>query len=110
MLPPAEVIEFTAAADAPPMTIGPCGLPAKSVMLGGRVGSRAGESKLNAARENPARNVLMSWGEKTWVSCALNTRLRRTAMVPKNGFVRGERLRPSSPVATAVKVSLAEMF
>src|SRR5216684_3546322 len=81
MPPPAEVIEFTAAADAPPMTIGPGGLPAKSVTSGGIVGSRAGESNQNAARENPARIELMSCGEKAWVSCTLMTWLRSRAIV-----------------------------
>src|SRR2546422_2274538 len=109
MPPPAEVIEFTAAADAPPITMGPGGLPANRVMSGGR-GTMVGESKLNAARENPVRTVLRSRGEKTWVSCALLTWLRRNAMVPKNGFVRGDVLSPSSTVAAAVEVSLSETF
>src|SRR3989475_13262114 len=53
MPPPAGVNEFTAAAEAPPMAMGPDGLPAKSVRSGVRVGSRAGESYQNTARENP---------------------------------------------------------
>src|SRR6266404_4951607 len=109
MPPPAEVVEFTAAADAPPITMGPGGFPAKSVMSGGR-GTMAGESKLNAARENPARTVLRSRGEKMWVSCTLLTWLRRNARVPKNGFVRGEVLSPSSTVYAEVRVSLLEMI
>ena len=110
MPPPAGVKEFTAAAEAPPMAMGPDGLPAKSVRFGARVGSRAGESYQNTARENPARTVLMSCGEKAWVSCRLSTWLRSRATVPKSGLMRGERLYPSSPVAAAVKVSLVEMF
>src|SRR6266436_6776744 len=109
MPPPAEVIEFTAAADAPPITMGPGGLPANRVMSGG-MGTMVGESKLNAARENPVLAVLRSRGEKTWVSCALLTWLRRNAMVPKNGFVRGEVLSPSSTVYAEVRVSLLEMI
>src|SRR6266699_6344006 len=109
MPPPAEVIEFTAAADAPPITMGPGGLPAKSVISGGR-GTSVGESKLNAARENPVRAVLRSRGEKTWVSCTLATWLRSNAIVPKNGLVRGEVLSQSSTVYAAVRLSLPEMF
>ncbi len=109
MPPPAEVIEFTAAADAPPITMGPGGLPVKSVMSAGR-GTMAGESKLNAARENPARTVLRSCGEKTWVSCALMTWLRSNAVVPKRPFIRGERLYPSSTVYAVESVSLVLAF
>src|SRR5260221_14794990 len=98
MPPPAEVIEFTAAADAPPMTMGPGGLPLKSVMSGGR-GTMVGESKLNAARENPVRTVLRSRGEKTWVSYALMNWERRNAIVQKNWFVRADVLFPSSLLA-----------
>src|SRR5260370_35569028 len=88
MPPPAGVIEFTAAADAPPMTIGPGGLPAKSVMSGGRVGSREGESKQNAPREKPARTELMRFGQKAWVPSTLIAWLRSRALVPHNALVR----------------------
>src|SRR6266404_5352067 len=110
MPPPPGVIEFTAAQDAPPIARHPGGLPLNKVMSGGRVVSRAGESKLNPARENPVRTVLRNCGEKTWVSCALMTWLRSNAVVPKRPFVRGERLYPSSTVYAVESVSLALAF
>src|SRR5437667_11996915 len=97
---------FTAAQDAPPIARHPGGLPLNKVISGGIVVSSSGESKLNDARENPIRAVLRNCGEKTWVSCALTTWLRRSAMVPKKGLVRGETSSPSAMVYADVNVSL----
>src|SRR5262252_1054971 len=99
-------MEVTAAHDAPPIAKHPAGLFANKLMSGGIVGSIGIESKLNAARENPARTVLRNRGEKTWVSCALMTWLRSNATVAKRPFGRGERLYPSSTVYAVESVSL----
>src|SRR5207237_9315878 len=102
MPPPPGVIVFTAAQDAPPITRHPGGLPLNKVMSGGMVVSSSGESKLNDARENPIRTVFRNCGEKTWVSCALPTWLRRSAMVAQYGLVRDELLCLSAMVYVGV--------
>src|SRR5215470_7889702 len=103
-------MEVTAAHDAPPIAKHPAGLPANKLMSGGIVGSIAIESKLNAARETPARTVLRNCGEKTWVSCALITWVRSNAVVPKRPFCRGVRLYPSSIVYAVERLSFVLAF
>src|SRR5689334_20830373 len=81
-----------------PIEIDPTGLPWTYTRLGSLMEEEP--SRCQAARENPARNVLSTDGENTCVSCTLATCERKTLRVRWNGLAPGVWLMPSSTVYT----------
>src|SRR5204863_7185826 len=73
---PADVMPESPVVVTPPLTtIPPSPRPATKERLSGNEANGA-ESRLNPAREKPARNVFNIPGERIWVSCTLATCIR----------------------------------
>src|ERR1700689_379742 len=91
MAPPLDVVT------PPPITKPPGSNPVTNDVLAGKDTSVVG-AKLQAARENPARNVFRISGEITCVSSRLAIWLRKVSDPPNSGSAWGNKPSPSSMV------------
>src|SRR5262249_41799448 len=105
LLGPAEVIPESPVVVTPPLTTMPPGPPPLTNESEGAKDASSEESRLNPARENPARKVFSTCGEIMCVSSTLPTCMRSVLYEANRGSAKGTRLLPSSTVYEAESVS-----